>query len=82
MPKSANPRSNQFAAQKLSGMTKKKNTIKHSMLIADYGEGGYKDIDIMTKISALKVAWIMRLMDDNFHHVKVIPTLLLLNAGR
>ena len=33
----------------------RKPKIKHSTLIADYGEGGYKDIDIKSKISALKV---------------------------
>ena len=29
--------------------------IKHSTLIVEYGEGGYKDIDIETKLSSLKV---------------------------
>ena len=33
----------------------RKPKIKHSTLIDDYGEGGYKDIDIKSKISALKV---------------------------
>ena len=41
--------------------------IKHSTLIADYVEGGYKDIDIKTKLSSLKVIWIKKVMDDNFH---------------
>ena len=59
----------------------KRPKIKHSTLIADYSEGGHKDVDIATKISALKVPWIMRLLDDNFHHWKVIPNLLLLNIG-
>ena len=30
--------------------------IKHSTSVADYSEGGYKDIHIKTKVSALKVA--------------------------
>ena len=47
--------------------------IKHSTLIADYVEGGYKDIDIKTKLSSLKVIWIKKLMDDNFHAWKAIP---------
>ena len=47
----------------------------------DHSEGGYKDVDIATKISALKVPWITRLLDDNFQHWKVIPNLLFLNAG-
>ena len=45
----------------------RKPKIKHSTLIADYGEGGYKDIDIKSKISALKVTWVTRLLDTNFH---------------
>ena len=45
----------------------KKPKIKHSILVADYSEGGHKDIDIKTKISTLKVAWVTRLSDDNIH---------------
>ena len=41
--------------------------IKNSTLIADYVEGGYKDIDIKTKLSSLKVIWIKKLMNDKFH---------------
>ena len=59
----------------------KRPKIKHSTLIADYSEGGYKDVDIATKISALKVPWVTRLLDNNFHHWKVIPNLLFLNVG-
>ena len=32
--------------------------VKHSTLIAYYVEGGYKDIDIKTKLSSLKIIWI------------------------
>ena len=59
----------------------KRLKIKHSTLIDDYGERGYKDVDIATKISAVKVTWITRLLDDNFHNWKVIPNLLFLNVG-
>ena len=45
----------------------KKPKIKHSTLIADYSEGRYKDVDIETKISVLKVTWVKRLSDSNFH---------------
>ena len=31
--------------------------------------------------SALKVPWIARLLDHNFHYWKVVPNLLFLNAG-
>ena len=54
----------------------KKPKIKHSTLIADYSEGGYKDVDIETKISALKATWVKRLSDSNFHSWKIIPAIL------
>ena len=52
----------------------KRAKIKHSTLIASYEQGGLKDIDIFTKIKALQLSWIKRLLDDNFHPWKVIPT--------
>ena len=36
-------------------------------LIADYSEGGYKIVDIKSKLMSLKLIWIKRLLDDNFH---------------
>ena len=36
-----------------------KPKIKHSTLIADYEEGGYKNVDIKSKILSLKVSWIL-----------------------
>ena len=59
----------------------KKSKIKHSTLVADYSEGGYNDIDITTKLSALKVAWVTRLLDDNFHPWKMITTKLFTTFG-
>ena len=59
----------------------KKPKIKHSTLVADYSEGDYKDIDIKTKFSALKVAWVTRLLDDNSHPWKIIPTKLFITFG-
>ena len=44
-------------------------------------EGGYKDIDIKTKLSSVKVIWIKKLMDDNFHAWKAIPMAWLSNNG-
>ena len=44
----------------------KKPKIKHSTPIGDYSEGGYEDVDIETKISALKVTWVKRLSDSTF----------------
>ena len=52
----------------------KKPKIKHSTLIANYSQGGLKDIDIDTKIKSLNLSWLKRLHDDNFHPWKVIPT--------
>ena len=47
--------------------SKKQPKIKHSTLIADYKDGGYKDTDIETKILSLKVKQISLLLDDSFH---------------
>ena len=54
----------------------KRPKIKHSTLIADYCEGGYKDVDIENKIAALKIKWVTKLLDNNFHPWKIIPNLL------
>ena len=59
----------------------KKPKIKHSTLVADYSEGGYKDIDIRTKLTALKVAWVTKILDDNFYPWKIIPTILFATFG-
>ena len=56
-------------------------SLKLNTLIADYSEGGYKDADIETKISALKVTWVKRLLDSNFHSWKIIPTILFSSIG-
>ena len=52
----------------------KRPKIKHSTLTASYSEGGYNDIDINTRLSSIKVSWVTRLMDDNFHPWKIIPS--------
>ena len=49
----------------------KKPKIKHSTLIADYSEGGYKDVDIETKISALKITWVKGFWTVTFIHGKL-----------
>ena len=53
---------------------KKCPKIKHSTLIADYSEVGYKDINITSKISSMTFSWGTRLLDNNFHPWKIIPT--------
>ena len=52
----------------------KRPKIKHSTLIGDYKEGGYKDIE--AKIVALKITWINKLMANDFHVWKAISNFL------
>ena len=47
-------------------------------IIADY-EGGYKDIDILSKLLAMKISWIKRFLDDNFDPWKMLPTRLIVH---
>ena len=42
--------------------------IKHATLIADYKDGGLKDVDIDSKFESLKFMWIQKLKDDSNHH--------------
>ena len=60
---------------------KKRPKIKHSTLIGSYEEGGYKDVDIATQFNALKMIWIRRLLDNNYHPWKIIPTNLFSPLG-
>ena len=59
----------------------KRPKIKHSTLIADYCEGGYKDVDIESKTAALKIKWVTKLLDSNFHPWKIIPNMFSLDIG-
>ena len=59
----------------------KRPKIKHSTLIEDYKEGGYKDVDIEVKIVALKIIWINKLMANDFHAWKAIPNFLFDKIG-
>ena len=59
----------------------KKTKIKHSSLIEDFASGGYKDIDIDSKIKSLHLMWVKRLCDNNFHPWKIIPLGLLASFG-
>ena len=60
---------------------KSRAKIKHCSIIADYKEGGYKDVDISSKFLAMKISWIKRLLDDNFHPWKILPTWLFAHLG-
>ena len=55
---------------------KSRAKIKHYSIIADYKEGGYKDVDISSKHLAMKISWIKRFSGDNFHPWKILPTWL------
>ena len=79
--------SSKFLIDQLNALQKKfiwdnkRPKIKHSTLVADYCEGGYKDVDVEKKIVALKIKWVIRLFDEDFHPWKIIPNLLVLNIG-
>ena len=55
--------------------------IKLAILIADYSEGGYKNVDIKSKLISLKLIWIKRLLDDNFHTWKHLAKNFLMPLG-
>ena len=51
----------------------KRAKIKHTTLISDYSKGGLKDIDVASKFKSLRLNWLKRLYDDNYHPWKNIP---------
>ena len=55
---------------------KKRPKIKHSTFIGSYEGGGCKGVDIAKQFDALKMIWIRRLLDNNYHPWKLIPTKL------
>ena len=59
----------------------KRAKIKHSSLIGEYRDGGLKDVDVDTKILSLKILWIRKLKDSNFHPRKVLANHLLSKVG-
>ena len=46
-----------------------------------YAEGGYEGVDIQSQSESLKIMWIRRLLEDNFHAWKSIPIALFLDLG-
>ena len=55
-----------------------KPKIKHATLIADYKDGGLKDVDIDSKFESLKFMWIQKLKDGSNHHPwKALPQKIL-----
>ena len=51
--------------------------VKHNSFIADYADGGLKDVDVKSKFESLNLSWVRRLYDENFHPWKNIPIKLL-----
>ena len=60
---------------------RKRPKIKHLILIADYSEGGYKNIDIQSNLMSLKLIWVKRLLNDNFHTWKHLAKIFLIPLG-
>ena len=52
---------------------KKNLKIKHSTLIGEYEWGGLKKVDVDTKLRSIKISWLRRLFDNNYHPWKIIP---------
>ena len=42
--------------------------VKHSTLIGNYEEGGFKDVDLPSKFKSLKIIWIRKFSDENNFH--------------
>ena len=59
----------------------KRPKVKHSTLIGNFENGGLKDIDIESKLKPLKLSWIKRLLDSNFHPWKTLAAKLLEPVG-
>ena len=59
----------------------KRAKIKHSSSIGEYRDGRLKDVDIDAKILSLKISWIRKLKDSNFHPWKVLANHLLSEVG-
>ena len=59
----------------------RKTKINHTSPIGDYSEGGMKDIGIKAKLESLRIQWVKRLTNNNFHSWKIIPNVLLEDVG-
>ena len=59
----------------------KRAKIKHLSLTGEYRDGSLKDVDADAKILSLKISWIRKLKDSNFHPWKVSANLLLSKVG-
>ena len=55
--------------------------LKLCTLCIKYENGTLKDVDISLKIKSLKICWVRRLFDSNYHELKVI-SLFLINVEK
>ena len=55
----------------------KKIKIKHNTIRNVYNNGGFKSVDIISKIVRLQCSWIRRLFDNNYHQWKIITIALI-----
>ena len=55
--------------------------IKHSTLIGEYADGGLWDLDISSSLTSVKISWIRRLFDNNYHPWKIPAKRLLRKVG-
>ena len=42
--------------------------VKHSTLIGNYEEGGFRDVDLPSKFESLKIIWVRKFLDENNFH--------------
>ena len=49
--------------------------------MADYSERGYKSVDIKSKLISLKLIWMKKMLDDNFHMWKYLAKVFLIPLG-
>ena len=59
----------------------KRAKVKHLSLIGRYRDGGFKDVHADAKILSLKISWIRKRKDSNFHPWKVSANHLLSEVG-
>ena len=58
-----------------------KPKIKHSTIVSSYANGGYNSVDVESKIHAIRISWIKRLLEPDFHQWKLIPNVIYQNIG-
>ena len=61
----------------------KRPQVKHSRLIGNYEEAGFKDVDLPSQFKSLKIIWIRKFLDENnFHPWIAVAQEILQDLGR